>query len=268
MSADRLKERLLLAAGDLDEIGKALASGPARITPRLDQILQNSVGLAHHLRDAASLIEIRTTGAAQLEEIRKSVNPARDEVVFHEATMPFAHARLLGFQGYLATTWAISDHVMRSVGALMCTKETARNREKPPQLWSHVFASSVLSSATGDLLREAYGWPIAVSYATRNHCLHDAGIVESRLFFEGPRASDGFRVSKGGWDFLSAKAQADANVKPTNTRLSLEWPWHVDNLLEHLVVCHEELDRALGMLARWAATAAKMQAAVLLDEDI
>lgn len=257
MSADVLQRRLLAAIADLTEIAVALAAQPG--TPHIStkRCLENAASLAIPLRDALDLVPIRDSGAQRVAELKTLPSPS---------ATPFAHARLLAFQSYLATTWAIADQVMRAVGGLLCTRSVAKDTTKAPQLWAHVLKEAVLSAAIADSL-DAFKWPIALSYAVRNHCLHDGGIVRGQSFFQGQAQEDGFRPSDSGWEFLEKKLADEYKASKSQTRLLDPWPWHRDDLLALLVRCHDELDEALGLLARCGAAAAKMQTAILLGQE-
>ena len=257
MSADVLQRRLLAAIGDLTEIDVALAAQPGTPHTSSKRCLANAASLAIPLRDALDLVPIRDSGAQMVAALKTMPGPA---------ATPFAHARLLAFQSYLATTWAIADQVMRAVGGLLCTRSVAKDTTKAPQLWAHVLKEGALSAAIADSL-DAFKWPIALSYAVRNCCLHDGGIVRGQPFFQGQAPEDGFRPSDLGWDFLEKKLVDEYKAKKNQTRLLDPWPWHRDDLLALLVRCHDELDEALGLLARCGAAAAKMQTAILLGQE-
>lgn len=256
MSADVLNRRLGAAIDDLAEVENALAAQPTPHIPT-KRCIEKAASLAMPLRDALALVPIRESGAQMITALKTASGAS---------TTPFAHARLLAFQGYLATTWAIADQVMRAVGGLLCTRTVARDMTKAPQLWAHVLKEAEISAAIADSL-DAFKWPIALSYAVRNHCLHDGGVVRGQLFFQGQAAEDGFRPSDAGWDFLEKKVVDEYKANRNQTRLLDPWPWHRDDLFALLVRCHDELDEALGLLARCGAAAAKMQTAILLGQE-
>lgn len=109
-------------------------------------------------------------------------------------------------------------------------------------------------------------WPIAISYIIRNHFTHEGGVADGTPFFESGLGSDGFLISDTGWRSILEKAgqkgyKVDdsmmriADIDPSNTR-------RLDVVLEN---CHQELDDALGILAKTAGGMALMYATLLTE---
>lgn len=159
-------------------------------------------------------------------------------------------ARMMFFNSYLSTTWSIYDSLSEIVGKMLCVDSIAKKQNSRPQLWSEFVRNGgkSLSSRTSDLIKKNYGWPIAISYAIRNHFIHDGAQKEGKAFLSPVSSINCFEISQEGFSFLEEKVKEEYKMLPEYTLLSDPWPWHIDNLFEMLNTCHREIDKAMSLL--------------------
>ncbi len=113
----------------------------------------------------------------------------------------------------------------------------------------------------------AFGWPVAVSYALRNHFLHDGGRRSGASFFEGTTSASGFAINQKAWMDLEEVARA-YGVQRDQTRPGLAWPTSPqDDLRVLLDVCETETDEALGVLVSSACHSTVAHLACMIGED-
>src|SRR6266542_343055 len=112
-------------------------------------------------------------------------------------------------------------------------------------------------------LRQSFGWPIAISYALRNHFLHDGGGGD---FYAGPTAASAFKISADGWARIAERVKTH-KVDATHSRLGGTWtPSAGDDLRKILDTCAPEIDEALGVLVGSACELAKVHIGFMLGE--
>jgi hypothetical protein len=123
------------------------------------------------------------------------------------------------------------------------------------------------AAAIFESVRQAFGWPIGLSYAIRNHFVHDGAQIDGSDFFEGPSAASAFRISADGWDRMEKKAEA-YRVERSHHRAGANWPsTPKDDLRVVLAVCEREMDDALGVLLGSACGSLRAHVAFMVGED-
>lgn len=195
---------------------------------------------------------------------RRSAQPMR---------IKYSHARLIAVEAYLSLTWSLADNVSSFVGRVLCSSDGgAFNTQQSPTLVSHfVNAKDSLRQSTAglvfDSIRQTFGWPIAVSYALRNHFIHDGGQQHELVFFAGSSSGDRFRILADGWRHVRNRALS-YEVVPDNMRKSANWPaTPEDDLRVVLDVCERELDEAMGVLVGSACAAISTHLVFLTGND-
>jgi hypothetical protein len=169
-------------------------------------------------------------------------------------------ARFLVVQSYLATTWTVSDALTSAAGRIVCLEGKGEDRGHPPKLWEHVTKDNKRTSAPlHRMTQDCFGWPIAISYALRNHFIHGAEQSECPELFEGPSGQCDFRISESAWQWLQKYVDTKYMVKRSQTRAPEPWPWPQDDLRKLLDICHREMDDVLGILVATACSALETQ---------
>lgn len=254
MTIENLKERLLDGAKKLEQLHQAIDEQRASTSvpeAALEQFNSFPI-LAQHLRSAVQLLAVRVVAEQTLDGIRTNGDSDSNTVVFAGATIPFSSARLLGFQSYLSSTWAVSDLVTRVPGYLIGNKSAA-NMARPAKLWEHfVKDNNTWPHHPGAIFRAAYAWPVALSYIIRNHFMHDGACDKGSDFFAGERSTDGYSLSESGIGYIVKKTGTDQyNVNEKMSRLDKS-PLDETDLLKLLELCHGQIDEVLGHLVMLA----------------
>ena len=175
-------------------------------------------------------------------------------------------------RGAAATTWAASDSITEVAGDLLRPLPGFRS----VKLVSHFVSNEDAHQKERDKvpyllyqeIRKTFGWPIGLSYAIRNHLVHDGGQSSRAHFFEdGPGSTAAFRISHPGWDFVCDKARAYGVADSGFSRMN-DWPVvPTDDFRVLMDVCIREMDDALGVLLGYACAALRTNAAFMLKED-
>jgi hypothetical protein len=213
------------------------------------------------------MLTARATARGLLNNLETSADD-KDCVSFGSSRAKFQTVRLLGVQAYLAVQWALADRIVGMAGHVLCTRNQLQDPKNAPQLVSHFIAGKGPESRTAAIvfssLRQSFGWPIAISYALRNHFLHDGAGGD---FFDGPTAAAGFKVSTSGWDRIEERAK-EYKVDRTCSRLASAWtPAAGDDLRNILDRCEQAIDEALGVLVGSACKIASAHAGFMLGDD-
>jgi len=274
-----LDERLEAAKRVLDEAG-ALLTGNAALVNAGDQ-LQRSLATASNVAYWRELLVARSAARDLLTGLEDRVE--QDDLVLVQFGIPrraaqpmrikYSHARLIAVEAYISLTWSLADCISAFVGRVLCSSDGgAFNTQQSPKLVSHFVnhKGSLRASTAGlvfDSIRQTFGWPIAVSYALRNHFIHEGGQQQEVAFFTGNRSTDRFRILADGWKQIRNRA-LQSEVLPDNMRKSANWPpTPEDDLRIVLDVCEREVDEALGVLLGSACAAISMHVMFLTGND-
>lgn len=178
----------------------------------------------------------------------------------------FRTARLLIVQSYLSNAWSVADRISAFVSPIVCLDSASKNLTRPPQLTPTYISDGgrkLAGALTYTFAKFGFGWPIGLSYAIRNHFVHDGGQQPSWHFFAGSEAASGFRVSNEGWDFVCKKAKEEYGVDTRDTRATEPWPWPQEDLRSVLAICEREMDFALAILVDTSIATLKMKTRLL-----
>ncbi|TVP59628.1 MAG: hypothetical protein EA343_19470 [Nodularia sp. (in: Bacteria)] len=269
MTAEKLKERLEESASKLRLVVNTLdsISSSSLHTDCIDEMRKFDT-MAQNLVSVCGLIDAREYARQMLQELPSITDSTTNLVDYHRIQIPFNAARLLGFQSYLSTTWAVCDSIIPAISVLFFNYSDAKSRSSPPNLLNKLVKSNSIAYYNSFFLLKSYGWPIAVSYVIRNHFVHDGASNCGCDFFFGKEKVDEYKTSLKGWKFLEDQINQNHNqVKREYTRLTDTWPWHQDNLLRLLEICNDEMDEALICLVGWSVGMATLQASYLLERD-
>jgi hypothetical protein len=202
-----------------------------------------------HARNSLRNLE-RTTGSSGM-------------LTYGTGSVTLEVARLLGVSGYLGAEWALADRLAAMAGEVLCEYSCLKDPNKGPHLVTHFVSESRSSSAAAvlvDSVPRLYGWPIAISYAIRNHFIHHGGSVD---FFEGSEPADAFKISAAGWEPIVKRAR-EYRVR------ELDGLWsHAagDDIRDVLDTCEKAMDAALGILVGTACEVALTHAKFVTGND-
>jgi len=214
------------------------------------------------------MLAAREAARQLLTGLEQQVDSA-DTVPLGQARVKYQHVRLIGVQAYLASKWALADRLVGMVGRIFCTANAAFDVTQPAQLVSEFVNKERkrnTSAALYESIRQTFGWPIGVSYALRNHFVHDGGQLAGVDFFDGPTATSKFAISAEGWKRIEDKATT-YGVAQSHHRVGAAWPSTPrDDLRVVLDVCERETDDALGVLVGSACHSIAIHVGYMHDE--
>jgi hypothetical protein len=205
-----LVERLHTARAVLDQAHTAILRHSTKLSADASDGFLRLVELKASVPSWLGLLEARTLVFQTLVGL-ETLADAHGLVPFGVARAEYQHARFIGVASYLTTTWALADRITDLAGLVLCTPEAGRNVKEPCQLISHFVLRNQMKKRTAAALfesvRSSFGWPIGLSYALRNHFVHDGGRVADVDFFEGATPISGFRIAHDAWGRIERRAQ-------------------------------------------------------------
>lgn len=245
-----LEERLRDAKAELLRANGQIARQPGKLPQEVGDSFQAVLACEGDVEHWISLISARSAARQMLAGLEAQAD-GHDQVPFGSSRVLFQHARLIGVQAYLATNWALADRLTGMVGRVLCIEDSWNDPRQQPQLVSH-FIGKETKKKTASMLfssvRRTFGWPICISYALRNHFVHDGGQIAGSDFFNGCNSKSAFRISEAGWSHIESRAK-DHGVESLNHRAGASWPTSpCDDLRVLLDACERETDDALGIL--------------------
>lgn len=269
MSKD-LEERLRVAERELAKIQTVLVAynGRGRVSAEVGNQFEELAAFRNDVDAWCGMIAARCAARNLLTDLEKQVD-GDDTVLLGTSRAKYEHVRLVGVQAYLSTNWALADRLVGMAGRIVCTATSGLNTAQPAQLvTSFVNADRKKAPAASfyQSIRDTFGWPIALSYALRNHFVHDGGQLAGVNFFAGAASRARFEVSEAGWQRIEDKATS-YGVTSNHQRAGATWPSAPrDDLRAVLDACERETDDALGVLVGSACHALAIHVGYLHGE--
>lgn len=265
-----LEERLRDAKTALGKVDASTLNHAGKLAPEVEKQFKAIAAFTSDIEHWIGMLAARSAARSLLTGLEAQAN-ADDDVLFGAAYAKYQHVRLIGVQAYLATKWALADRLVGMAGHVLCVRSSLQDPRNLPQLVSHFIANkgpeSKIAAVAFYSLRHSFGWPIAVSYALRNHFVHDGGQLAGTDFFDGPTAASGFKISSDGWARIEERARS-YGVESTHHRVGAAWkPSPGDDLRAVLDVCERETDDALGVLVGSACHSIVAHLGFVLGED-
>lgn len=262
-----LEDRLQDARTALGKVDGAIALHAGKLASDVETQFKMIAAFASNVEHWNQMLAARQTARALLDSLEQQADQ-NDDVPYGASRAKFQTVRLLGVQGYLAAQWALADRLIGMAGHVLCIRNSLQDPKNAPQLVSHFVGGKGPEAKTAAIafysVRQSFGWPIAISYALRNHFLHDGAGGD---FFAGPTAASAFKVSASGWARVEERVK-DYNVNATHSRLGNAWsPSAGDDLRKILDTCAPEIDEALGVLVGSACQIAVAHVGFMLGED-
>lgn len=261
--------RLNEAKDVLNQVDTVLGNYPGKLPADVTSKIQELVNYRSDIDHLLGLIEARAAARNLMDALETTADEA-DCVPFGSARVKFQHVRLIGLLGYLSANWALSDRITGFVGRILCTPEAGNNLASPPQLVSHFInkeRNKKSAAVIYDSIRRLFGWPIGISYAIRNHFIHDGAQASGEDLFEGPTATAAFRISTAGWEKVEGRAKS-YGVEQTLLRSGACWPSSPRNDLRILLdFCEREMDDALGVLLGSSCRSLLAHVAFMVGDD-
>lgn len=265
--SNTLEERLQHVKTALDKVGGAIVRHSGKMAPQVESQFKEIAEFASHVEHWNQMLAAREAARALLEKLELQVDQ-NDSVPYGAGRAKFQTVRLLGVQAYLAAQWSLADRLVGVSGHVLCIRNTTQDPRNAPHLVTHFVGGNGPEKRTAAIafhsLRQSFGWPIAISYALRNHFLHDGAGGD---FFEGPTAASAFKISARGWSRIEDRVK-EYNVTSAHSRSGGAWlPTAGDDLRTVLDACAPEIDEALGVLVGSACQIAMVHLGFMLGED-
>jgi hypothetical protein len=258
------------ASTTLDKLKAALDQKPGLLLPSVDDSFRSALESRSDLSYSIEMLEARGAARQYLVDLETRVD-SHDLVSYGPSKIKFSCARLIGTQAYLATKWALADRISVMAGRVFCSPEVSENRASPVQLISHFVQDKRKKSTAAVLyksMKSSFGWSVGISYAIRNHFVHDGGQANGSDFFAASTPRSAFQISAEGWVRIEETARNTYFVDPTMLRTAAVWPDNSrDDLREVLRVCEQETDDALGVLLGSACHTLRAHVSFMLGED-
>jgi hypothetical protein len=217
-----LEERLQDVKTALGKVEGTMARHTGRLAPDIETQFKEITAFASHVEHWKQMLAARQTARSLLDNLEQQADQ-NDDVLYGATKAKFQTVRLLGVQGYLAAQWALADRVVGMSGQVLCIRNALQDPKNAPQLVSHFVGGKGPEAKTAAIafysLRQSFGWPIAISYALRNHFLHDGAGCD---FFDGPTAASAFKTSAPGWRRIEERVK-EYNVNAAHSRLGRSW---------------------------------------------
>jgi hypothetical protein len=254
-----LEDRLLAAKGELAKVEAVLLKhhGTTRIPADVVTQFNELAAFKADVDAWCGMVAARRAARSLLTDLERQVDDD-DTVLLGTSRAKYEHVRLIGVQAYLSTQWALADRLVGMVGRIVCTATAGLNAAQPAQLVSSFVNADRKKAPAASFyqsIRETFGWPIALSYALRNHFVHDGGQLEGVNFFAGAASDAQFKISEAGWQRVEDKARS-YGVTSSHHRAGATWPSAPrDDLRAILDACERETDDALGVLVGSACQA-------------
>lgn len=264
-----LDERLRDAKGVLDRVYAAVERNPGRLPTEVEQPVRRVIDYRDDMEHWLGMIEARAAALRLLDALENKTD-GDDCVLLNDVKVKYRHVRFIGVAAYVTTNWALADRITGMIGRVLCTPQVGLNPVKPVRLIDHFVKEEKKQTTTAALfepVRHAFGWPIGLSYAIRNHFVHDGAQFDGCDFFEGPVASAAFRISVNGWKRVETQAES-YGIDRSRHRAGASWPSAPrDDLRVMLNVCEREMDDALGVLLGSACNSLLAHVGFMVGED-
>ena len=249
--SDMLRKRLERAKCALDEVNGAIGRHPGALPVDVEDSIRAMASYGKDIDDCIDMLETRKAARQFLSGLEDAVDPD-DCVPLGSTPVKYHHARLTGLQAYTAITWALADKITHMVGQVLCTPDTALNPTAHVQLLTHFVSRDRTKKTTTmthcESIRKTFGWPIGLSYAIRNHLVHEGAQSHGHGFFESNSPASAFRVSLDGWSEIQNRTE-EYKVDQLCHRVGAAWPTDLRvDLRVTLDICERETDDALGVL--------------------
>lgn len=207
---------------------------------------------------------------AVVNSATNSPDPASNIVQHGGIEMDFSVARHLSLTSYVAVTWAAYDRLANVCGRLAGIAELAENPKQNPKACEDFLGKKdILGFASHVHVREAYSWPLKISYKVRNWLVHEGYEEGGTPLFSGDRIPDGFRLHEDAAKYLQKCCDygVDSGKIERCCISAADECWDTRDLLQILTAYHQEVDELFAALVKWSVNAFISQIQVFAARD-
>ena len=273
-----LKEQVEASRNKLENCWTGLQNIPS------DSILPNTcyeqwkdrASLHQVLKGTSLLFEVREKAYNLIGEVAESIatdpesNP--NLIQYNNIEMDFDTARHLVITSYITTTWAIYDRLANVCGRLAGTSDLGNNPRQNPKACEDLLgienkdgkhkSKEMMGFSVHKKIRDAYAWPLNISYKIRNWLVHEGYELGEITLFKSTDIIDGFILNDDAISFFEKKCnhKSDENGSFYNCCLDgIEECWPTKDLYKILKKYNNEIDAMFASLLKWSVESYELQ---------
>lgn len=180
----------------------------------------------------------------------------KDNVVaYGSVEVDFGIARHLALASYVSVAWSAYDRLANVCGRIAGVNDLALNPQQNPKVFEDFLGDKDRLGFASQLhIRDAYGWPVRVSYRCRNWLIHEGYEIGGTPLFEGNRIQDGFILDPKAVELL----QKTCGHTNENGKIGFccvaagDTSWDSRDLMRILELYHGEIDTMFVALLKWS----------------
>ncbi|HVZ39743.1 MAG TPA: hypothetical protein VHI13_10735 [Candidatus Kapabacteria bacterium] len=233
--------------------------------------------LHQRLAGTVSLFDARDAAWEAVQAVARSIRvptEAGNRITHGGIEMDFAVARHLTLTSYVTITWSIYDRLASVCGKLAAVAQLSGNQRRNLKILEDLLGdrskkrkgsgegSEEEESDKGDFigfglqrhLKEAYAWPLRVSYKVRNWLVHEGYEIAGHSMFKGVQIVDGFVLHDRAIKAIEIECfhSLDGDKIVGCCLSAADERWQTKDLLQVLKQYHGEVDTMFGCLLKWA----------------
>jgi hypothetical protein len=181
--------------------------------------------------------------------------PEDNKVRYGHIYMDFAMARHLALTSYVSVTWSIYDRLANVCGRLAGITDLADHPKQNPKPCEDLLGKKDILGFAGHLhLREAYAWPLKVSYKVRNWLVHEGYEEGSVSLFKSANLSDRFDLHSDASQYIQncCDHRTDDGKMAASCITEIDESWNHGDLLRILSQYNGEIDVMFTALLKWS----------------
>jgi len=185
---------------------------------------------------------------AQARPVRGTDN----DVTYGSIEVDFSIARHLALASYVSVAWSAYDRIANVCGRIAGVNDMAMNPQQNPKVFEDFLGDKDRLGFASQLhIREAYGWPVRVSYRFRNWLVHEGYEIGGTPLFAGNRIQDGFLLDNKAIELLLKSCSYDGKIGSCCIAAG-DTSWDSRDMLRILALYHYEIDTMFAALLKWS----------------
>jgi hypothetical protein len=270
-----LQTQIAESTQELKSAWTGLQSVPPSVLPSRCYEQWTKRAMLHRVLDGtSSIFPARHAAWAAVQAVMTSAthtpNPASNMVQHGGIEMDFSIARYLSLTSYVAVTWAVYDRLANVCGRLAGVAELAEHPKQNPKACEDFLGKKdILGFGSHVHIREAYAWPLKITYKVRNWLVHEGYEEGGTQLFCGDRIPDGFRLHEDAAKYLQRCCDyaVEAGKIERCCISAADECWDTRDLLQILTAYHQEVDELFAVLVKWSVNAFVSQIQVFAARD-
>lgn len=224
------------------------------------------------LTGTVSIFPARTAAWTVVKSVAQAqaIGGKDNVITYGTVEADFGIARHLALASYVSVTWSAYDRLANVCGRIAGVKDLALNPKQNPKVFEDFLGDKDrLGFASQFHIRDAYGWPVRVSYRCRNWLIHEGYEIGGTPLFAGNRIQDGFLLDPKAVELL----QKSCDYTNDNGRIGSccvaagDTCWDSRDLLRILELYHNEIDTMFASLLKWSVDSFISQIRIFAERD-